>query len=335
MTKDGPADITRTDMTAKHALRDHIHRADIVLQPHLRATPLVTSQWLGRTAGTSVLLKLENLQMTGSFKVRGALNKVLSLDADHEQRVIAASTGNHGAAVAYAASKVGRRATIFVPELASQRKLDKIIRYGAEVVSVPGDPLDAEVRARTEASNQGVPYISPYNDADVIAGQGTVGLEIVRQAGGPVDSVLVPLGGGGLAAGLAVAMKSAWPETRIIGCSPENSCVMIRSIEAGELFDVPSRPTLSDGTAGGIEAGSITFELCRDWVDDFVTVSEDEIAAALRSLVDEDSLVVEGAAATSAAAYQKTAPLYEGRTVVLVLSGGNISRRVLIDVLSA
>ncbi len=181
-----------------------------------------------------------------------------------------------------------------------------------------------------------MPYISPYNDLAVIGGQGTVGLEIVRQCAAPPDAVFAPLGGGGLSAGIAIAMKSAWPDVHIVACSPVNSCAMIRSIEAGEIVETPSRPTLSDGTAGGIETESITFDLCRAWIDELLTVSEDEIAGALRGVIEKDSLLVEGAAAVAVAGFRTLASRYRSPdNVVIILSGSNISRGTIVDVLSS
>jgi threonine dehydratase len=323
-------------MLSEPDLLEDVRRADTSLTPYIRRTPLVASTSLGRDPRAPVLLKLENLQVTGSFKVRGALNKVFSLPKEaRTMGVVAASTGNHGAGVAYAASTMGLSARIFVPESVAERKLARIVEFGADVVRVPGDPLNAETAARSEADRNGSPYISPYNDPAIIAGQGTVGLEIVRQCATPVDAVFVPLGGGGLSAGVAIAIKSTWPDAKVIGCSPENSCAMVRSLEAGEIVDAPSRPTISDGTAGGIEPGSITFELCRRWLDEMLTVSEDEIAEALRSVVESESLVVEGAAAVAVAGYKKFAARHEeGQSVVIILSGGNVSRRTLVEILS-
>ncbi|HJP65347.1 MAG TPA: threonine/serine dehydratase [Actinomycetota bacterium] len=310
--------------------------ADERLRPHVRETPLHASSWLGRDRGTTVLLKLENLQVTGSFKFRGALNTILTLPEETRSRgVVTASTGNHGAAVAHAASLVGVPAHVFVHDPAPAPKLARILGAGATVSSVAGDPLNAEIEASAYARDHDLPYISPYNDAAVVAGQATVGLEIARQCSVPPEAVFVPLGGGGLASGVALGVKSTLPSTRIVGCSPEHSPAMARAVEAGRILEVPSEPTLSDGTAGGIEPGSITFDLCRSLVDEFLLVSEEDIARGLRQVILKEGLLVEGAAAVGAAAYQRVADRYDASgSVVVILSGANIARETLLEVLS-
>jgi threonine dehydratase len=196
--------------------------------------------------------------------------------------VIAASTGNHGAAVAYAAAALHTRARIVVPRDANPGKIAAIKTLGGEVLVHGDDSAVSETHARALAAADAIPYISPYNDPDVVAGQGTVGIELARQLPS-VDAVFIALGGGGLLAGVAAHLKSIWPGTVVIGCSPENSAVMIESLKAGRILDLPSAPTLSDGTAGGVEAGAITFDWCRTLGDAYVTVSEDEIRQAMRS----------------------------------------------------
>jgi threonine dehydratase len=299
-------------------------RADERIRPHARETPLVPASSL---RGAS--LKLETLQVTGSFKFRGAMNKLLSLpETDRARGVVAASTGNHGAATSSAGEVLGVPVHVFVPESIAAPKLDRMVASGARIKRVPGDPLEAERTARRYAEREGIPYISPYNDAAIIAGQATIGLELVRQYADPPDAIFVPLGGGGLSSGVAIAVKAAWPDTRVIACSPSNSAVMIRSIEAGRILDVASQPTLSDGTAGGVDPETITFDLCREWIDEFVIVSEDEIADALRLIVGEERIVIEGAAAVAVAGYHKLSPA----SAIIVLSGANIATETLIRV---
>jgi threonine dehydratase len=309
--------------------------ADERIRPHARETPLVEASWLGRDSGTGVRLKLETLQVTGSFKFRGALNRVLTIpEAERAGGVVAASTGNHGAAVARAAALVGVPARVFVPQTATAPKLERMRAFGAEVVHLPGDPLRAEEAGRAYAEEHGLAYVPPYNDPMVVAGQGTVGVEIARRSEAAPDAVFVALGGGGLASGLAAALKSAWPSTRVIACSPANSAVLIRSIAAGEVLDLDSEPTISDGTAGGVEPGTITFDLCREWVDDYVEVSEEAIESALRDLVTRELVLAEGASATAVAGYRSMAGELAGaRDVVIVLSGANVSRETLLKVL--
>ncbi|HEU5219752.1 MAG TPA: pyridoxal-phosphate dependent enzyme, partial [Gemmatimonadales bacterium] len=202
-------------------------------------------------------------------------------------------------------------------------KIAAIEARGGQVLVYGDDSGISEIYARRLAQQGGVPYISPYNDAEVVAGQGTVGAELTRQLPG-VDAVFIALGGGGLLSGVAACLKSVWPGTAVIGCSPENSAVMIESLMAGRIVDIPSKPTLSDGTAGGVEQGAITFEWCRALGDAYVTVSEDEIRQAMRTVLETHHLAVEGAAGVALAAFQRQAGAWRGKTVVVILCGGNV-----------
>jgi threonine dehydratase len=310
-------------------------RADASLRPAVRQTPLLEASWLGRARGTNVLLKMESLQVTGSFKFRGAMTKLLALGiADRPRGVVAASTGNHGAAVAKAGFMLKIPVRVFVPESVSPSKLSRIVTTGAEVTQIPGDPVNAERTARAYAEQHGLPYVPPYNDPWVVAGQATIGLELLRQCGTPPAAIFVPMGGGGLSAGIAISMKTDWPSTQVIACSPANSPVMIRSIEAGGLLDLPSVPTISDGTAGGVEAGAITFDLCRALIDDFLTVSEEEIVESMVQVIENELILVEGSAAVAVAGYRKMANRFTSENVIVILSGANVSRGTLRDVLS-
>ena len=308
--------------------------ADIVLAanriaPHLRETPLDYSAYFSRESGASVYLKLENLQYTCSFKLRGAFNKLLTLAPEQRQAgCVAASSGNHGAAVAYAMQKLGITGIIFVPEQTSTAKVEAIRLAGAEVRFHGTDGLDTELHAREFADANGMAYLSPYNDVDVVAGQGSCGVEIARQLS-PVDAVFVAVGGGGLVSGVGSFLKSVNPAIRVVGCQPEASAVMAESVEAGRILDLPSGPTLSDGTAGGIEPGAITFDICRQVVGRFVTVSEAEIAEAMRRFIDSHHMLLEGAAGVALAGFLSLAREFEGRNVVVIICGGNISRETL------
>jgi threonine dehydratase len=296
---------------------------------YIRQTPMEYSAYLSALMGANVWLKLDNLQITGSFKLRGACNKLLCLSPQQAAKgCVAASSGNFGAAVAYAMSKLGIEGVIFVPETASSAKVDAIRRAGAEVQRFGTDGLDTEDHARQFAADKGMTYLSPYNDADVIAGQGTCGVEIARQVGN-IDALFVAVGGGGLIAGVAGYLKSVHPHMQVIGCQPAASAVMAASSKAGRLLDMPSEPTLSDGTAGGIEAGAITFELCEALVDDYVLVSEDAIAQAMREFIDAHHMLLEGAAAVPLAALKQVGDRYQGRDVVAIICGANISRETL------
>ena len=308
--------------------------ADIVLAanrigPHIRETPLDYSPYFSERTAANVYLKLENLQYTGSFKLRGAFNKLLTLTPEARQAgCVAASSGNHGAAIAWAMNKLGVTGVIFVPEQTSPTKVDAIRRAGAEVRFFGTDGLDTETHARAYAGDHGMTYLSPYNDEQVIAGQGTCGVEIARQLS-PVDAIFIAVGGGGLLSGVGAFLKSVNPGVEIVSCQPAASQVMTESVAAGEILDLPSLPTLSDGTAGGIEPGAITFELCRELTDRFVVVEEDRIAAAMCDFIDAHHLLPEGAAGVAIAGFLDVAADYEGKNVVIIICGGNISRETL------
>ncbi len=309
--------------------REVVPEAERRIRPHVRETPLVRSPPFNDATRARVAFKLENLQHTGSFKLRGAVHKLLTLSADQRARgVVAASTGNHGAAIAYAASRLHTPCRVFVPEQASPSKLDAIRRSGA-VVEVYGiDSGATETHARAVAGEQGLAYVSPYNDPAVVVGQGTIGLELARQAD-RIDVLYVALGGGGLVSGIAGYLRTLWPGVRVVACSPEASPVMVASVRAGRILEMASQPTLSDGTAGGIEPDAITFDLCRRLVDEYVLVSETEIAEAMRRYMDAHDDVIEGAAGVAVAGLLKTADACRGRHVVVVICGGNIGRDVL------
>lgn len=288
-------------------------------------TPLVRSDPLSRAYGLEVLLKLENQQHTGSFKVRGAFNKVLSLEPELRTRgIIAASSGNHGAAVSWCARELGIPATVFVPEGASPAKVDKIRSFGATLEFHGTDGLDTEIFARSEALRTGVAYVSPYNDEAVIAGQATVGVEMLEQ-NARLDAVFVAVGGGGLIGGIGRWIRDRAPGTRIIGAVPAHSPVMAESVRAGRIVEMPTLPTLSDGTAGGIERDAVTFALCREVVDDWVIVPEAVIARTLRAFVAAHDMPIEGAAAVALAGAIEYAPSFGGGRVAVVMCGGNIA----------
>ena len=295
----------------------------------VRKTPLEYSAFFSEAMDAEVYLKLENRQLTGSFKLRGATNRLMTLPDEQRSRgCVAASSGNHGAAVACAMRKVGTSGIIFVPEQTSSAKVDAIKSYGGDVQYFGTDGLDTEQHARDYAERNGLFYLSPYNDAEVIAGQGSCGVEIAEQLP-EVTDVFVAIGGGGLIAGIGSVLKSRNPETQIIGCQPEASAVMTKSLEAGRILDLASEPTLSDGTAGGIEPGAITFELCRELVDQAVLVTEAQIAAAMRQYIGVYDEPIEGAAGVAIAAMLESKEAVKGRQIVVVVCGGNVSQATL------
>ena len=288
---------------------------------HLK-TPLLKASAISREAGADVCLKQEHLQQTGSFKVRGALNKLLSLNSTTTP-IVAASTGNHGLAVAHAMSELGHTGTIFLPENADAYKVAALREYGVTLTLVGQDGVEAERAAREVAKLNGHEFVSPYNDWAVIGGQGIVGLEILAELTS-VSHVFAAVGGGGLIAGVAAVMKAHNPEVHIVGCSPQGSPVMHESVYAGRIVDLPTAPTLSDGTAGGIEPGAITFALCRQLVDTWITVTEGEIAAAMQRLFHHHELTVEGAAGVAMAGLFKMNQDLADKRVAVILCGGNI-----------
>jgi threonine dehydratase len=310
-----------------------VSRAEKRIRAYIRETRLDYSTDFSQDSGANVYCKLENLQHTGSFKARGAINKLLSLTPEELARgVVSASTGNHGMAVARSASILNSPGIVFVPQHSSPSKVEAIKRLGADVRIHGRDCAETEIFARDYATRLDMTFVSPYNDLQVIAGQGTIGVELERQID-QMDAAYLSLGGGGLISGVASYVKSVWPDAQIMGCSPENSQVMIQSVRAGTILDLPSLPTLSDGTAGGIEAGSITFELCRDLVHGYVTVTEDEIADSLRWFIETHHMLVEGAAAVAIAAFRKTCARFADRNVVILICGANISLETLTAVL--
>lgn len=296
---------------------------------YIRETPLQHSPFFSELCGADVWLKLENIQLTGSFKLRGAFNKLLSLSAaEKEAGCVAASSGNHGVAVAYAMKKLGVFGMVFVPEKASPAKVDAIRRSGAKVRLFGMDGLDTEQYARQYALDNSMTYLSPYNDMDVIAGQGSCGVEIAQQIA-KIDGLFIAVGGGGLIAGSGAFLKSVHPGLRIIGCQPTASAVMAHSARAGVILNLLSDETLSDGTAGGIEKDAITFDLCQNLVDDYALVSEEDIVLSMREFIDAEHMLLEGAAGVALAGLKQRAAEFQGKSVVVIVCGANISRDTL------
>ena len=290
----------------------------------VRETPLDESGVFSERTDTTFLLKGEHLQRTGSFKLRGALNKVLSMnDEDREKGIVASSSGNHGIATAYAARADGVDITIYLPDSVSPLKHSNMKRLGANTVLVPGKYDECEKAAREVAVNQGKTFFSPYSDPDVIAGQGTVGLELAEQCH-DLAAVYVSVGGGGLIGGIGSYLKAKRPDVEIIGCWAENSSAMHQCLERGEIFDVPESETLSDGTAGGIEDGAITFPICQQVIDRHVLVTEAEIASAMRDTAANERFIIEGSAGVAVAAALKTTSDYRDRKIAVVICGRNI-----------
>lgn len=309
-----PGDLLSAILEAERALR-------AVAAP----TPLELSPALSAALGCTVHLKCEHLMQTGSFKFRGAFNKIRMLDeAARTRGVVTASTGNHGQGVALAAAQAGIAATVYASSEASPAKLSAIRARGAELILVEGESLDVEVMARRVAEETGRVYVSPYNDLDVIAGQGTIGVEISAQAP-DLDAVFIACGGGGLISGIGAALKALSPGTRIVGCWPRNSAALLRAIEAGEVVAYDEFPTLSDATAGAVEPGSVTVPLAGAVLDEAVEVTEPEIASAMRLIAEAEHWIVEGSAGLAMAGLLARRDAYAGRNVAVLLCGRNIA----------
>lgn len=315
-------------------IKQEVLQAAERIREHIRRTPLEHSPYLSQISGANVYLKCENLQLTHSFKLRGALNKILSLSEEEKQRgVVTASSGNHGSAVAYILHKFKIDGVVYLPENVSPAKEETLKLYGVQVQHFGTDCVKTEEYAGHEAARCNQIFISPYNDMLIIAGQGTVAVELAQQLK-QIDAVFVPVGGGGLISGIGGYLKSGDDKTEIIGCQPVNSAVMYQSIRAGHIVDVPSKQTISDGTAGGIEAGSITFDFCRQVVDNFILVTEAEIVSAIRLILQKQYMLAEGAGVLSIASFLQQQEKYRGKNVVLVISGAKLSTEKLREILN-
>jgi threonine dehydratase len=286
-------------------------------------TPCAYSRTLSELSGVRCFLKLENLQMTGSFKERGAANLLLQLDpAEHARGVAAASAGNHGLAVAFHAARLGIGAVIVMPEWAPLIKVTSSRRHGAEVILSGANYDEAYGHARQIAAERGLAFVHPFDDDRVVAGQGTLGLELLEQCP-DMDAIVVPVGGGGLVGGVALAIKAARHEVRVIGVQAEALNAMKQALETGARTTVPPASTIADGIAVR-QVGELTLALAARYVDDVVTVTEEELANAILLLLEIEKTVVEGAGAAPLAALLNRRLALEGKNVVLVLSGGNI-----------
>jgi threonine dehydratase len=290
----------------------------------LPKTPLLPSSWLSSIAGGKVFLKLESANLTNSFKIRGAMNAAMRLSEGGPARtIVTASAGNHGRAMALAAEELGLTCVVFTPADAPEAKQNAIRRHGAVLHSDCVDYDTAERRAKELATKEGGDYISPYNHPDVIAGAGTIGLEIVEDLT-DVDVVVIPLGGGGLASGMGLAIKAAAPKVTIVGVEVEASTPFTLSLEAGRITRVTPLHSLADGLVGNLEPGTMTFPLVSQVVDFVVTVSEDDLTRAMKGLAAEERQIVEGAGATAVAAVLAGKASAPGQRVVAMVTGSNV-----------
>jgi threonine dehydratase len=313
-----------------NALFERILDAGKSIRPYVSVTPLYCSGLLSEFAGTEVFLKAEHVHPTGSFKLRGAVNKLLGLDAAAKNGVVTASSGNHGLAVAKAGADLGVSVTVYVAKSASPLKVAATKALGAKVVEVDGPPIAAELLARAQGEQAGQHYVSPYNDIDVIAGQGSIGLELFAQRP-DLDAVYISVGGGGLISGVGSALKKLSPRTRIVGVWPQNSLCLLRALEAGKIVDVEESDTISDGTAGAVEPGSITLPISKAVIDETITVTEEEIRAAMHRVADAERWIIEGAAGVAVAGLLKSAERNRGSRVAAIVCGRNIELGKFLD----
>lgn len=306
-----------------------ILQAERRIRPYILKTPLMFSPYFSRLDQSNVYFKLESEQETGSFKVRGATNKLLSLSQKERNRgVVTASTGNHGLALAHTAKLLNVQSTIYLPTNVDSKKADAIKQYGVTIEHYGTISLDTELYAKKIAQEQKQIWVSPYNDPQIIGGQGTIAIEIAEQLK-KIDAIFVNIGGGGLISGIATFIKAVSPETKIIGCLPENSPEMYLSIKEHKYIRCPEKETLSDGSAGGFEKNAITYAICKTLVDDYVLISEEKIRESIRFMVEKHHKIIEGAAAVALAAFIKQKTQFKGKNVVIVICGSNIASEKL------
>ena len=310
-------------MTTREVTLADIVAAQRRLRPHLPPSPLRASPWLSHRTGAFVTLKLESVQFTNSFKIRGALNAMLRLaETDRGATVVTASAGNHGRAMAFAGECLGLRTIVFTPATAPQTKRTAIAQHGAELRDEAPDYDEAERRAREYAEQTRAVYVSPYTHPDVIAGAGTVALELLQST--IFDTVVVPIGGGGLASGIAIALKQAAPHVKVLGVEVDASRPFAASLARGAIVEIEVQPSLADGLIGNLEPGAITFQYVRRFVDEVTSVSEESLRAAIRELASEEHLIVEGAGAAATAAVLTRDVIASGTRAVVLVTGGNI-----------
>jgi threonine dehydratase len=301
-----------------------VYEARRRIAARLPKTPHLPSSWLSSIADSRVFLKLESVNLTNSFKVRGAMNAAMRLSEGGQTRtIVTASAGNHGRAMALAAEELGLACVVFTPADAPEAKQHAIRRHGAVLHSDSVDYDTAERRAKEFARNEGADYISPYSHPDVIAGAGTIALEILEELTG-VDRVVIPLGGGGLASGMGLAINAAAPKATIVGVEVEASTPFTRSLAAGSITRITPLESVADGLVGNLDPDTMTFALVRQVVDFVVTVSEDELKQAMKGLAAEERLIVEGAGAAAVAAILAGKAGAPGHRIVAMVTGSNV-----------
>lgn len=298
------------------------------VQRWARHTPLQFSPDLSQLTGAEVYLKLENYQVTGSFKIRGATNKILMLSEEERARgVVTASSGNHAQGLGYAAKQLGVHAKVVVPEMTPKVKIDAIRKYGVELIVEGEEYMDSERLARKIEREEGMTFVSAYNDIDLIKGQGTVALEMIED-NPSLDTILVPVGGGGLASGISSVYNLA-TDAEVIGVQGETSPVMYECVKKGYIHDIPLGNTYAEGLHGGLEQGSVSFPICRDNINDWVILKESEILEAIKYMLHEQHMLVEGAGAVGVASLLRDPSRWKGKKIGVIISGGNLGLETL------
>lgn len=298
------------------------------IRSHVYQTPVIPSRKNTDSNGTKLLFKAENFQLTGSFKLRGAMSKMSAQPSNNDQRLITASSGNHGIGAALAAHALSKNLTVVLPETVVPAKLKKIQSYGVDVILHGAETGLAEQHAQKLAASGEYTYISPYNDPDIVAGQGSIGLEILEQCP-EVDNIFISMGGGGLISGIGSVCKAFSPKTKIYGVSAINSKALAESMKVGRVVETEHLDTLAEAVAGGMDEDSITLPLAMSVVDDVIECSEDDIIAALKDIAFEENMIVEGSAALALAGYTKVAEKVAGQTSIIVLCGANFDQERL------
>ncbi|PKP34613.1 MAG: hypothetical protein CVU00_06125 [Bacteroidetes bacterium HGW-Bacteroidetes-17] len=319
-------------MNFKEIDLDRIYEARQRIAPIINYTPLIRSYILSEKWGKNIALKLENLQPTGAFKLRGAANAILSLSESEKKRgVVTISTGNHGKAVAYMGKKLGIRSVVCISELVPKVKIDAMRNLGAEVVIFGKNQDEATDHALQMEKKEGLFFISPFDDPNIIAGQGTIALEVLEQNPG-TDTIIVPLSGGGLISGMAFTAKAINPKIKMIGVTNDTEPAMYKSLKAGHIVKVGEFESLADALTGPISADNkYTFEMCKKYVDETILISEEQIAKAMAYALLKEKLVLEGGGAAGIATILDKKALSFGENIVAVCSGNSVSMEVLLN----
>lgn len=309
-----------------------IKKARERIKKFVRNTPLIHSEHLSQICNGDVFLKLENLQPTNSFKVRGAFNRLLQLSSEERRNgVVTASSGNHAQGVALAAENLKISARIVIPTNVSEAKLRKIKKYDVNIIQ-EGEFDTIEKKAREVSLKENLTYISPYNDIDIITGQGTIALEVFEEIA-QVNSIIVPIGGGGLISGIALAAKSLDPNIEVIGVQTKGASTMYESWKAGKIVYTEEFQTIAEGLLGGLELGALTFKLIKEYVDRIILVDEDSVKSAISLLWKKEGQIVEGAGAATVACLLEEKNLFAQKNVVAIISGGNIENSLFTEII--